>query len=128
MWYLFCSFKNTHLCFGCSGSWLLLTSFPWLWWLLLWPCTGSRQAGSVVVAHGLSCSESCGIFLDQGSNWCPPHCKADPSPLGHQGSPRAILNVPCGSWWCVIVIKIYRWPAWAPTAVLRVRFSTSFLM
>ena len=24
---------------------------------------------------GLSCSAACGIFLDQGSNWCPLHCK-----------------------------------------------------
>ena len=28
--------------------------------------------GSVVVAHGLSCSGPCGIFLDQGSNPCLP--------------------------------------------------------
>ena len=27
---------------------------------------GSRRAGSVVVAHGPSCSASCGIFPDQG--------------------------------------------------------------
>ena len=26
--------------------------------------------GSVVVAHGLSCSEACGIFPDQGWNPC----------------------------------------------------------
>ena len=42
-----------------------------LWWpLLLWS-TGSRCAGSVVVAHGPSCSAACGIFPDQGSNPCP---------------------------------------------------------
>ncbi|KAJ8780568.1 hypothetical protein J1605_011483 [Eschrichtius robustus] len=29
---------------------------------------GSRRAGSVVVAHGPSCSVACGIFPDQGSN------------------------------------------------------------
>ena len=29
------------------------------------------HAGSVVVAHGLSCSAACGIFPDQGSNPCP---------------------------------------------------------
>ena len=27
--------------------------------------------GSEIVAHGLSCSEACGIFLDQASNLCP---------------------------------------------------------
>ena len=35
--------------------------------------TGSRAQGSVVVAHGLSCSATCGIFPDQGSNPCPLH-------------------------------------------------------
>ena len=32
--------------------------------------TGSRRAGSVVVAHGPSCSVACGILPDQGSNLC----------------------------------------------------------
>ena len=49
--------------------------------------TGSRRAGSVVVAHGLSCSTACGIFPDQGSNPCPLHWQADSQPLRHQGSP-----------------------------------------
>ena len=48
---------------------------------LLWPLplrsTGSRRAGSVVVAHGLSCSAACGIFPGQGSNLCPLHWQAD---------------------------------------------------
>ena len=35
--------------------------------------TGSRRAGSVVVAHGPSCSAACEIFPDQGSNPCPLH-------------------------------------------------------
>ena len=35
------------------------------------------SAGSVVVAHRLSCSEACGIFLDQGSNPCPLPWQAD---------------------------------------------------
>ena len=38
---------------------------------------GLRSAGSVVVAHGLSCSAACGIFPDQGSNPCPLHWQAD---------------------------------------------------
>ena len=33
--------------------------------------TGSRRAGSVIVAHGPSCSAACGIFPNQGSNPCP---------------------------------------------------------
>ena len=54
--------------------------------LLLWS-TGSRRPGSVVVAHGLSCSTACGIFPDQGTNPCPLHWQADSQPLCHQGSP-----------------------------------------
>ena len=40
---------------------------------LLLRSTGSRRTGSVVVAHGPSCSAACGIFPDQGSNPCPLH-------------------------------------------------------
>ena len=40
---------------------------------LLLRSTGSRRAGSVVVAHGPSCSAACGIFPDQGSNPRPLH-------------------------------------------------------
>ena len=29
---------------------------------------GLQKRDSVVVAHGLSCSEACGVFLGQGSN------------------------------------------------------------
>ena len=54
--------------------------------LLLWS-TGSRRAGSAIVAHGPSCSAACGIFPDQGSNLCPLNWQADSQPLRHQGSP-----------------------------------------
>ena len=47
-----------------------------------------RCAGSVVVAHGPSCSAACGIFPDQGLNLCPLHWQADSQPLRHQGSPE----------------------------------------
>ena len=68
--------------------------------LLLWS-TGSRHAGSVVVAHGPSCSAACGIFPDQGLNPCPLHWQADYQPLCHQGSPiTVILN-------SLIITKIY---------------------
>ena len=40
---------------------------------LLLRSTSSRCAGSVVVAHGPSCSLACGILPDQGSNPCPLH-------------------------------------------------------
>ena len=49
--------------------------------------TGSRCAGSVIVAHGPSCSAACGIFPDQGSNPCLLHWQADSQPLRHQGGP-----------------------------------------
>ena len=49
--------------------------------------TGSRRAGSVIVARGPSCSATCGIFPDQSSNPCPLHRQADSQPLRHQGSP-----------------------------------------
>ena len=55
-------------------------------WPLLLRSTGSRRAGSVVVAHGPSCSAACGIFPDQGSNPCALHWQADSQPLRHQGS------------------------------------------
>ena len=58
---------------------------------LLLRSTGSRRAGSEVVAHGLSCSAACGIFPDQGSNPCPLHWQADSQPLRHQGSPINIF-------------------------------------
>ena len=60
--------------------------------LLLWS-RSSRRAGSVVVAHGASCSAACGIFPDQGLNPCPLHWQADSQPLRHQGSPPEYLDL-----------------------------------
>ena len=56
---------------------------------LLLRSTGFKRAGSVVVAHGPSCSMACGIFPDQGSNPCPLHWQADSQPLRHQRSPKS---------------------------------------
>ena len=64
---------------------------------LLLRSTDSRRAGSVIVAHGPSCSAVCGIFPDQGSNPCPLHWQADSQPLRHQGSPWYLFF-----WWCPI--------------------------
>ena len=81
-----------------------------LQWLLLLLSTGSRRtgfnscgawasvavarglysAGSVVVAHGLSCSAACGIFPSQGLNLCPLHWQVDSQPLHHQRSPTHV--------------------------------------
>ena len=60
-------------------------------WPLLLQSTGSRREGSVIVAHGPSCSAACGIFPDQGSNPCPLHWQADSQPLRHKGSPQCFL-------------------------------------
>ena len=74
---------------GHSSSWCvdLSLSRP-----LLLRSTGSRRAGSVLVAHGPSCSTACGILPDQGSNPCPLHWQADSQPLRHQGSPSPLLR------------------------------------
>ena len=55
--------------------------------------TGSRRAGSVIVAHGPSCSAACGIFPDQGLNPCPLHWQADSQPLRHQGIPLLYILI-----------------------------------
>ena len=64
---------------------------------LLLRSTGSRRAGSVIVAHGPSCSAARGILPDQGSNPCPLHWQADSQPLRHQGSPEIFYFRP-GKW------------------------------
>ena len=64
---------------------------------LLLRSTGSRRAGSAIVAHGPSRSVACGIFPDQGSNPCALHWQADSQPLCHQGSPLYSL---WGSFYC----------------------------
>ena len=53
--------------FPCCGAWVLSSWASVVVARGLSSC-GSQRAGSAVVAHRLSCSEACGIFLDQGSN------------------------------------------------------------
>ena len=65
---------------------------------LLLRSTGSRRAGSAIVAHGPSCSAECGIFPYQGSNPCSLHWQADSQPLHHQGSPVTHLLYPFICW------------------------------
>ena len=59
---------------------------------LLLQSTDSKRAGSVLVAHGPSCSAACGIFPDQGSNPFPLHWQGDSQPLRHQGSPESFTS------------------------------------
>ena len=71
--------ERGHSSSRCAG--LSLSRPPLLW------STGSRRAGSAIVAHGPSRSVVRGILPDQGSNPCPLHWQADSQPLRHQGSP-----------------------------------------
>ena len=48
---------------------------------------------SGVVVHGLSCSEVCGIFRDQGSNLCVRHWQADSLSWSHQGSLKSHFSI-----------------------------------
>ena len=71
-----------------------------LWWVLLWTM-GSRTQGliscvhrlNIVAEHGLSCSETCGIFLDQGSKPYLLHQQVDSLAQNHQGSPNCKLMI-----------------------------------
>ena len=94
-------------CVGFSLRWLLLF---WGHWLQvhglqqLWHAVsvdvarGLQTAGSVVVAHRLSCSMACGIFPDQGSNPCSLHWQVDSQPLCHQGSPQCGVTLDVVLW------------------------------
>ena len=96
-----CWFVGFSLSLWRAGATLWLevrgVSLPWL---LLLQSTGSRacgfqqlqRAGSVVVAHRLSCPEACGIFLDQGLNPCLLHWQEDSLPLSHQGIPLSLFK------------------------------------
>ena len=60
---------------------------------------GLQGAGSVVMAHGISCPMASGIFLGQGLNSCSPHWQVDSQPLDHEGRPPRSLDS------CVILIE-----------------------
>ena len=63
-------------------------------WILITvpPLEEHRLQGAwapVVAVHRLSCYEACRIFPEQRLTLCLLHWQADPSPLSHQGSPKA---------------------------------------
>ena len=92
-----CCVHELSLAMVIRGYFLFVVLRFSLRWLLSLQSTGSRvcrlqylqhmgsvvvacrlwSMGSVVVVHGLSCLEACGIFLDQESNLCPLHWQAD---------------------------------------------------
>ena len=86
--WVFFSVRGFSLVVASGGHSSLRCTGPLLSRPLLLRSTGSRRAGSVVVAHRPSCSAACGIFPDWGSNPCPLHWQADSQPLRHQGSPE----------------------------------------
>ena len=114
-WHLFFFLIIYLFIFGCVGSLFLCEGFSLvaasgghsssrcaglsLSRPLLLRSTGSRRAGSAVVAHGPSCSAACGIFPDQGSNPCPLRRQADSQPLRHQGSPRTDILIMSSNPW-----------------------------
>ena len=63
-----------------AGTWASVAVAPGLW-----------TTGSIVAAHGLSCSTACGIFLGLGWNLCLLHGQADSLPLSPQGSPNLFI-------------------------------------
>ena len=112
-------------CTGFSWQWLLLwisgsraRGLPWL----LFP--GSKNTGSIVVAHGLSCSVTREIHPDQGSNPCLLLCQADSLSLSQQGrleSGVLITGLPVlarapsfsdiDSEWCPVQRTATYWPS-----------------
>ena len=86
---------------------------------LLLRSTGSRSAGSVIVAHGPSCSAACGILPDQGLNPCPLHWQADFQPLRHQGSPGFFLGGIIGHLYCSILFYFKIIPDWIASIAIR---------
>ena len=90
---------------------------------LLLRSTGSRRAGSVIAAPGLSCPAACGIFPDQGSNPCPLHWPTDSQPLRHQGSPTLLSFDTvgnCGPAWVRDLRTLKAsWMGWHPRSTLQ---------
>ena len=98
-WLLF--LQRTAL--GCDARASVVT-VPWL-----------SNTGSVVVAYGLSCSATCRIFPDQGSNPCFLHWQVDSLPPSHQGSPVSVfLTAPSEvmlTWWPLVTLGLVHRPA-----------------
>ena len=86
-----------HSSLWCAGFLLWWLSRCWAWTLgmvasvvavpRLW------STGSIVAAHGLSCSTACGILLDQGLSMRLLQWQAGSLLLGHQGSPRVFKSL-----------------------------------
>ena len=91
--YVFMAMMGLHCCcrlFSSCNEWILIAvaSLVAEHGLSSGSSGALEHIGSVVVAHGFSCSAIYGIFLDQGSNLYPLPWQANYLPLTHQGSPR----------------------------------------
>ena len=67
------------------------------------------STASVVLAHGLSCAEVCGIFPDQGSNTCLLHWPGRVFTTEPLGKPEIILICLCSSRWNKVQKRNGRW-------------------
>ena len=73
---------------GVATFWLLCADFAlWVDSLIVENRLYSTRV-SVAVEDRLSCSVTCGIFPDQGSNLCLLYWQVDSSTLDHQGTPK----------------------------------------
>ena len=86
-------------CAGLSLKWFLCSGAAWGCKLQKPRCVGPgvaahqlQGAGSVAVAHGLSCPEAPGIFPNQESNQCPQRSQEVSLPLSCQGYPATLNN------------------------------------
>ena len=100
LWKLFSSCGKRGPLSSCSAPtslrWLLVAEHRLLGRAGIYSCyhmgsvvaaLGLQSRGSIVVAHGLSCSVVCGIDPDEVSNLCLLHSQADSLPLSHLGCP-----------------------------------------
>ena len=93
-----CSSCEQGLLFSCNAQ-APLCSGSSCWGAWARGCTGFSSCCSRALEHrlnsygaGLSCSEACGVFSNQGWNQCLLHWQADSLPLSHQESPIFLNN------------------------------------
>ena len=93
------------------------------------PCCRAQALGSwasVAAVHRLSCSATCGILSDQGSNPCTLNWQVDALPVNHQGSTIPTLLMSHFDLWpalslftimacCFTDTALDMWFAWAFT-------------
>ena len=61
--------------------------------------SGTKVLEYKVVVHGLTCSEACGIFPDQGLNPLLWHGQVTSTSLSHQWKPQSYFRGAIKTWW-----------------------------